>query len=114
MSPEAALLVSQANRLFLFCTETAAAVQRRVTEYRDNNARAIPEQQRWYSAEHSVPAVLPLSVMFYGRPFSEPMLFRIASAYENATHHRTPPPDFGPVRPASVSTAAVRVKDKTP
>ncbi len=61
-----------------------------------------------------VPAVLPLSVMFYGRPFGEPTLFRIASAYEGATHHRTPPPDFGPVRPASVSTAAVRVKDKTP
>ena len=60
MSPEAALLVSQANGLFLFCTETAAAVQRRATEYRDNKARAIPEQQRWYSAEHSVPAVLPL------------------------------------------------------
>ena len=45
-----------------------------------------------------VPAKLPLSVMFYGRPFSEPTLFRIASAYESATHHRVPPPDFGPVR----------------
>jgi hypothetical protein len=52
--------------------------------------------------------------MFYGRPFGEPMLFRIASAYESATHHRIPPPDFGPVRPASLSTAAVKVKDKTP
>jgi amidase len=45
----------------------------------------------------AVPAKLPLSVMFYGRPFSEPTLFRIASAYESATHHRMPPPDFGPV-----------------
>ena len=45
-----------------------------------------------------VPAKLPVSVMFYGRPFSEPTLFRIASAYESATHHRVPPPDFGPVR----------------
>jgi amidase len=45
-----------------------------------------------------VPAKLPLSVMFFGRPFGEPTLFRIASAYENATHHREPPSDFGPVR----------------
>jgi amidase len=45
-----------------------------------------------------IPAKLPLSVMFYGRPFSEPTLFKIASAYENATHHRAPPADFGPVK----------------
>jgi amidase len=46
-----------------------------------------------------VPATLPVSVMFFGRPFGEPTLFRIASAYESATHHRTPPSDFGPVGP---------------
>jgi Asp-tRNA(Asn)/Glu-tRNA(Gln) amidotransferase A subunit family amidase len=44
-----------------------------------------------------VPAKLPVGIMFFGRPFSEPTLFRIASAYEAATKHRTPPPDFGPV-----------------
>jgi Asp-tRNA(Asn)/Glu-tRNA(Gln) amidotransferase A subunit family amidase len=44
------------------------------------------------------PAKLPLSVMFFGRPFGEPVLFRIASAYEQATHHREPPPDFGPIQ----------------
>ena len=44
-----------------------------------------------------VPAKLPLGVMFFGRPFSEPTLFRIASAYEAATKHRISPPDFGPV-----------------
>jgi amidase len=47
--------------------------------------------------EAPIPAKLPLSVMFFGRPFSEPLLFRIASAYENATHHRQPPADFGRV-----------------
>jgi amidase len=46
----------------------------------------------------AIPAKLPLSVLFYGRPFGEPTLFKIASAYENATHHRVPPPDFGPIR----------------
>ena len=45
-----------------------------------------------------IPAKLPLSVMFFARPFGEPALFRIASAYEHATHHREPPADFGPVR----------------
>ena len=44
-----------------------------------------------------VPAKLPAGIMFVGRPFSEPTLFRIASAYEAATKHRIPPPDFGPV-----------------
>jgi len=44
------------------------------------------------------PAKLPVSVMFYGRPFGEPALFRIASAYESATHHREPPAEFGPLK----------------
>jgi amidase len=47
---------------------------------------------------NATPATLPLSVMFFGRPFGEPVLFRIASAYEQATHHRQPPADFGPVQ----------------
>ena len=42
-----------------------------------------------------IPARLPVGVDFVGRPFDEPMLFRIASAYEAATRHRTPPPGFG-------------------
>jgi Asp-tRNA(Asn)/Glu-tRNA(Gln) amidotransferase A subunit family amidase len=44
-----------------------------------------------------VPAKLPVAIMLFGRPFSEPTLLRIASAYEAATKHRMPPPDFGPV-----------------
>jgi amidase len=44
-----------------------------------------------------VPAKLPVGIMFFGRPFSEPTLFRIASAYEAATKYRIPPPDFGPL-----------------
>jgi len=45
-----------------------------------------------------IAAQLPVGVDFIARPFDEPMLFRIASAYETATRHRRPPPDFGPVR----------------
>jgi Asp-tRNA(Asn)/Glu-tRNA(Gln) amidotransferase A subunit family amidase len=44
-----------------------------------------------------VQAKLPIGIMFFGRPFSEPTLLRIASAYEAATKHRIPPPAFGPV-----------------
>ena len=46
----------------------------------------------------AIPAKLPLSVMFFGRPFSEPTLFKIAAAYEAATHHREAPLDFGPLK----------------
>jgi Asp-tRNA(Asn)/Glu-tRNA(Gln) amidotransferase A subunit family amidase len=44
-----------------------------------------------------IPASLPVGVDFIGRPFDEALLFRIASAYEAATRHRRPPPDFGPL-----------------
>jgi len=44
-----------------------------------------------------VAARLPVGVDFIALPFGEPLLFRIASAYEAATRHRRPPPDFGPV-----------------
>jgi amidase len=44
-----------------------------------------------------IAAALPVGVDFIARPFDEPMLFRIASAYEAATKHRRPPADFGPV-----------------
>ncbi|HTM03966.1 MAG TPA: amidase family protein [Vicinamibacterales bacterium] len=44
-----------------------------------------------------VPARLPVGVDFIARPFQESLLIRIAAAYEAATHHRVPPPEFGPV-----------------
>ena len=42
-----------------------------------------------------VPAALPVGMDIVGRPFDEPTLFLIASAYEAATQHRRPPPSFG-------------------
>jgi len=44
-----------------------------------------------------VPAKLPVGIDFLTRPFGEAMLLRVASAYQSATHHRIPPPDFGPI-----------------
>jgi Asp-tRNA(Asn)/Glu-tRNA(Gln) amidotransferase A subunit family amidase len=40
---------------------------------------------------------LPFSVHFISRPWSEPLLLEIASAYEAARGPRTPPPGFGPL-----------------
>jgi Asp-tRNA(Asn)/Glu-tRNA(Gln) amidotransferase A subunit family amidase len=44
-----------------------------------------------------IAAKLPVGIDFLGRPFDEPKLLKIAAAYEAATKHRIPPPDFGPV-----------------
>jgi Asp-tRNA(Asn)/Glu-tRNA(Gln) amidotransferase A subunit family amidase len=35
---------------------------------------------------------LPAGLQFFGRPWSESLLLRLAYAYEQATHHRRPPP----------------------
>jgi len=40
---------------------------------------------------------LPVSIDLLGRRFTEPVLIRIAAAYERATRHRKPPADFPPV-----------------
>jgi Asp-tRNA(Asn)/Glu-tRNA(Gln) amidotransferase A subunit family amidase len=48
-----------------------------------------------------VDAKVPVGIDFVARPFAEPTLFRIASAYESATHHRMSPPDFGPLPPGT-------------
>ena len=42
-------------------------------------------------------APLPVSISFWAGPGDEPIVLRVASAYEAATKHRRPPPDFGPV-----------------
>jgi amidase len=41
---------------------------------------------------------LPAGLQFFGRPWSEGTLFRLAYAYEQATHHRRPPKTVPPVR----------------
>jgi Asp-tRNA(Asn)/Glu-tRNA(Gln) amidotransferase A subunit family amidase len=49
-----------------------------------------------YASSIAVPAGftsdgLPASITFFGRPYAEPELIRLAYAYEQATHHRRPP-----------------------
>jgi len=43
------------------------------------------------------PAVLPVGLDVLALPFNEPKVFAIASAYQAATHHRMPPPEFPPL-----------------
>jgi amidase len=40
---------------------------------------------------------MPISLMLWAGPGDEPSVIKVASAYEAATHHRKPPPQFGPV-----------------
>ena len=53
------------------------------------------------------PARLPVGIDFLARPFGEPVLLTIASAYESVTHHREPPPGFGVLSVPELSSRAV-------
>ena len=49
-----------------------------------------------YAASMTVPSGftsdnLPVGLTFFGQAYSEPTLLNLAYAYEQATHHRTPP-----------------------
>jgi Asp-tRNA(Asn)/Glu-tRNA(Gln) amidotransferase A subunit family amidase len=44
-----------------------------------------------------LPHPMPVSLSFWAGPGDEPVLIKAASAYESATHHRTPPAVFGPL-----------------
>ena len=43
---------------------------------------------------------LPISITFFANQGDEPVVIKVGTAYEAATGHRTPPPDFGPVQRA--------------
>jgi len=49
------------------------------------------------TVESKLPHPMPISMMFWSGPGYDAEVIRVASAYEAATHHRAPPPQFGPV-----------------
>jgi Asp-tRNA(Asn)/Glu-tRNA(Gln) amidotransferase A subunit family amidase len=44
-----------------------------------------------------LPHPMPIAITFFAGQGEEPALIKVGTAYEAATHHRSPPPDFGPV-----------------
>jgi Asp-tRNA(Asn)/Glu-tRNA(Gln) amidotransferase A subunit family amidase len=57
------------------------------------------EYERTAGATPAKPASpLPFNIGFWAGPGEEPLVLKVASAYEAATHHRKAPPGFGPVR----------------
>jgi Asp-tRNA(Asn)/Glu-tRNA(Gln) amidotransferase A subunit family amidase len=55
-----------------------------------------------YAASMTVPSGftsdnLPVGITFFGRPYSEPTLIKLAYSYEQATHHRIPPKTTPPL-----------------
>ncbi len=55
-----------------------------------------------YASTMTVPAGftkdnLPVGITFFGRPYDEPLLLKLAYSYEQATHHRTPPTTTPPL-----------------
>jgi hypothetical protein len=54
--------------------------------------RAVAGTQR-----SKLPHPMPISMMFWAGPGTDPAVIKAASAYEAATHHRIPPPAFGPL-----------------
>lgn len=61
-----------------------------------------PDKKRYDSVTGSerglLPNEMPISLMIWSAPGSDPSVIKTASAYEAATRHRKPPPAFGPLR----------------
>jgi amidase len=62
-----------------------------------------------YAASMAIPAGftkegLPVGITFFGRPYSEPTLFKLAYAYEQANPHRRPPATTPPLPPSTTSS----------
>ena len=44
-----------------------------------------------------LPHPMPIAITFFAGQGEEPVLIKVGTAYESATHHRFPPPQFGPL-----------------
>lgn len=63
------------------------------------------------TVESKLPHPMPISLMVWGGPGFDSDVIKVASAYEAATHHRVPPPSFGPLRRAGKKQLVSKVSD---
>jgi len=73
----------------------------------------LGRDQNLYSSVTGFPALvvpmgyvdpgLPMGMQFFGRPWSEATLFEIGYGFEQATHHRVPPPTTPPLKDSFAS-----------
>jgi amidase len=67
-----------------------------------------------YAASMNVPAGftagshLPVGITFYGRPYTEPEIIKLAYSFEQATHHRIPPTTTPALPPQKLAKASTR------
>ena len=64
--------------------------------YTNNKGVPVLNTTLVYAASMTVPAGftsdgLPIGITFFGKPYSELTLLKLAYSYEQATHHRVPP-----------------------
>jgi amidase len=78
------------------------------------SAKGVPTWNTFliYAASMTVPSGfttdnLPVGITFFSRPYSEPVLLKLAYAYEQATRHRAPPKTT-PALPRATAAAATR------
>jgi hypothetical protein len=64
-----------------------------LNEQRDNYVSVLPPG----TGPTKMAKPMPISITFFAAQGDEPALIRIGTAYESATQHRYPPPEFGPV-----------------
>ena len=62
----------------------------------------------------TLPHPMPIAITFFAGQGGEPTLIRIGTAYEVTTHHRTPPPAFGPLSGAPGEAAPRRTSVASP
>jgi amidase len=55
---------------------------------------------------------MPVSMMFWAGPGSDASVIKASSAYESATHHRKPPPAFGPVTKKGATPPSTAVSSR--
>jgi len=73
----------------------------------DQTYELTPDKKEYIAVtgkiESRLPYAMPSSMMFWAGPGSDSSVIKAASAYEAATHHRVPPPAFGPLPATRVS-----------